>query len=92
MEYWSIGVMECWVMKDRKPTPWNRSVWFVIVLVGVLLAHRATLAFAAVAESWKSDWEKTVEAAKKEGQLTLYGSQRSKSPACLIAVPMWRSG
>src|SRR5215475_5610079 len=31
-------------------------------------------ALAAAAESWKVDWDKTVEAAKKEGQLTIYGS------------------
>ena len=66
--------MEYWVMKDRNPTHWSRSVWFVIVLVGVLLAHRAPSTFAAAAETWKADWDKTVEAAKKEGQLTLYGS------------------
>ena len=29
---------------------------------------------AAQADAWKADWERTVEAAKKEGQLTLYGS------------------
>ena len=29
---------------------------------------------AAQADAWKADWEKTIQAAKKEGQLTLYGS------------------
>ena len=31
-------------------------------------------ALAAQSEEWKADWEKTVAAAKKEGQLVLYGS------------------
>ncbi|MGH7853121.1 MAG: ABC transporter substrate-binding protein [Candidatus Binatia bacterium] len=30
--------------------------------------------FAAQADAWKADWEKTLQAAKKEGQLVLYGS------------------
>lgn len=30
--------------------------------------------FAAQADAWKADWERTVDAAKKEGQLTIYGS------------------
>jgi iron(III) transport system substrate-binding protein len=34
----------------------------------------ATNAFAAEAPKWQDDWEKTVQAAKKEGQLVLYGS------------------
>ncbi|MGZ9213691.1 MAG: ABC transporter substrate-binding protein [Candidatus Binatia bacterium] len=29
---------------------------------------------AAQADAWKADWDKTVEAAKKEGQLVIYGS------------------
>jgi ABC-type Fe3+ transport system substrate-binding protein len=29
---------------------------------------------AAQADAWKADWEKTLQAAKKEGQLVLYGS------------------
>ena len=32
------------------------------------------VARAAQADAWKADWEKTIEAAKKEGQLVLYGS------------------
>lgn len=31
-----------------------------------------TFAFAAFAADWRSDWERTVEAAKKEGQLSVY--------------------
>ena len=34
----------------------------------------ASAAFGAQADAWKADWEKTLQAAKKEGQLVLYGS------------------
>ena len=71
----------------------------------ILIALWSRGALAAQADAWKADWEKSVEAAKKEGQLTLYGSpdfeglfgelhksiRRSKLPVCSIAAPMWRS-
>jgi ABC-type Fe3+ transport system substrate-binding protein len=40
----------------------------------ILLTIYASTAFSAQADAWKADWEKTVEAAKKEGQLSIYGS------------------
>lgn len=39
-----------------------------------LLEIGSVYALAAQADAWKADWEKTVQAAKKEGQLVLYGS------------------
>jgi iron(III) transport system substrate-binding protein len=45
-------------------------VW---LLVTVLLAA-ASPAEAGQADAWKADWERTLAAAKKEGQLVLYGS------------------
>jgi iron(III) transport system substrate-binding protein len=39
----------------------------------VLLLH-ASVAFGVQSDGWKADWEKTLQAAKKEGQLVLYGS------------------
>ena len=45
-------------------------LWAIVVL---LTLERAG-ALAAQAEAWKADWDKTVDAAKKEGQLVLYGS------------------
>jgi ABC-type Fe3+ transport system substrate-binding protein len=42
--------------------------------VAVLLTFEYAGALAAQADAWKADWDKTVEAAKKEGQLVLYGS------------------
>jgi hypothetical protein len=74
MEYWSIGVLECWVMKDRKPTPRNRRVCFAIVLVSVL-AYSPCFAVAAAGDAWKVEWEQTLSAAKKEGEVSFYGSQ-----------------
>jgi len=49
----------------------KRSHGIVTVMVSVLWASAA---WAGQADAWKADWEKTVQAAKKEGQLVLYGS------------------
>ena len=38
------------------------------------LATWSWVAAAGAADNWKADWDKTVEAAKKEGQIVLYGS------------------
>ena len=43
-----------------------------VTFVAVFLV--ATVASAGEAPKWQADWEKTLEAAKKEGQLVLYGS------------------
>jgi iron(III) transport system substrate-binding protein len=40
----------------------------------VLLALVSGDALGAQADAWKADWDRSVEAAKKEGQLVLYGS------------------
>jgi len=49
--------------------------WGVLVsLVSLAFIFSKNSGLAAQADSWKADWEKTVLAAKKEGQLTLYGS------------------
>lgn len=60
-------MVECWVMRDFKS--W---IVFVIVLAAWTLPP---LAFAAAPESWKTEWEQTVASAKKEGEITFYGSQ-----------------
>jgi len=39
-----------------------------------LLVFWTSAAQAAQADAWKADWEKTLQAAKKEGELMLYGS------------------
>jgi iron(III) transport system substrate-binding protein len=40
----------------------------------VLLTFGSGGALGAQADAWKADWDRSVEAAKKEGQLVLYGS------------------
>jgi hypothetical protein len=35
--------------------------------------------------SWKTRWEQTVEAAKKEGQITVYGSVDGENEAIKLA-------
>jgi hypothetical protein len=41
------------------------------------------VAFGAQTDAWKADWEKTLQAAKKEGRLVLYGiaDYESSSPS-----------
>jgi iron(III) transport system substrate-binding protein len=45
-------------------------LWAIIAL----LVLGSSDALSAQADAWKADWSKSVEAAKKEGQLVLYGS------------------
>ena len=58
------------IMREHR----NRSLWFLLVIVEVLLLHGSRSVFAAAADAWQADWEKSLQAAKKEGQLVLYGS------------------
>jgi iron(III) transport system substrate-binding protein len=46
------------------------SAW----LIGKCLLLGSPAGLAAAADAWKVDWEKSLQAAKKEGQLVLYGS------------------
>jgi len=49
-------------------------------LIGVVSAS-----FAAEAPRWKEEWQRVVEAAKKEGQLSLYGGQEITHPDIVAA-------
>ena len=40
---------------------------------------------AAEAPKWKEEWQRVVEAAKKEGQLSLYGGQEITHPDIIAA-------
>jgi iron(III) transport system substrate-binding protein len=51
-----------------------RRILSPLYAIVVWLVLGDCVAMAAQAEAWKADWEKTVEAAKKEGQVVLYGS------------------
>lgn len=50
----------------------RKQIFAAVTFVLFLLSVPAT--FAAQAEAWKAEWEKTLQAAKKEGRLVLYGS------------------
>jgi ABC-type Fe3+ transport system substrate-binding protein len=47
---------------------------FVLVLAFVTTVGQAK-SLAALADSWSVEWEKTLSAAKKEGEISFYGSQ-----------------
>src|SRR5262245_39906287 len=66
--------MEYWVMKTKTGGFGCRKSWFVFAIVLVVLSQSAPWVFGAAADAWKADWEQTITAAKKDGQLTLYGS------------------
>src|SRR5689334_3025121 len=51
----------------------------------VVLSLGPAQAIAAEGEAWKSEWAKTVEAAKKESQLTAYGGSEITRPEILAA-------
>ena len=48
----------------------------VLVLAFVTTAGQAK-SLAALADSWKAEWEQTVAAAKKEGEVSFYGRKRT---------------
>jgi iron(III) transport system substrate-binding protein len=49
----------------------TRQLIFTLVM---FFTAGVSAAVAAQADAWKADWEKTLQAAKKEGQIVLYGS------------------
>jgi iron(III) transport system substrate-binding protein len=49
-------------------------LWLVSVIVFVSISGQ-TSRFAAAADSWSVEWEKTLTAAKKEGEVSFYGSE-----------------
>jgi len=70
MECWNNGVM----MKDRKLEWRHRRRWLALVTL-LVSVHLPRIAFAAAADSWTAEWEKTLAAAKKEGEVSFYGSE-----------------
>ncbi len=58
-------------MKNDSIPVLRRSLLYVIAM---LLLFGFSAAMAGQPEAWKADWDKTVEAAKKDGQIVLYGS------------------
>jgi iron(III) transport system substrate-binding protein len=58
----------------------TRVFWlFGLILGCLLLPPRASIFSAEPSPTWKIEWEKTVEGAKKEGQISVYGSDTFES-------------
>jgi iron(III) transport system substrate-binding protein len=53
----------------------HRAAWLALALVASFCINAPRIVFGASAESWKAEWEQTVAAAKKEGEVSFYGSQ-----------------
>ena len=58
-----------------------QEMWFTAVLLLVTWSA----AFAADSPKWQAEWQRTTEAAKKEGQLSLYGGQEITHPDIIAA-------
>jgi hypothetical protein len=50
----------------------------------VLLLVWVTLSQSAELPKWQAEWQRVIEAAKKEGQLSLYGGRRSNAHLLLL--------
>ena len=55
----------------------------IIATIGVLVS--VAIAQAAESPKWQAEWQRTIEAAKKEGQLSLYGGQEITHPEIVAA-------
>jgi ABC-type Fe3+ transport system substrate-binding protein len=63
--------MDCWKEnKGKRMKRMQNLLWAIIVL----LTFGSREVLGAQADAWKADWDRSVELAKKEGQLVLYGS------------------
>jgi iron(III) transport system substrate-binding protein len=51
------------------------NLQFAVALL--FLAYTASISFAQTKKDWRAQWEETVAAAEKEGEVTLYGAYRS---------------
>ena len=51
----------------------------------VVLLLATSIGFAAENPKWQTDWQRTIEGAKKEGQLSLYGGQEITHPDIIAA-------
>ena len=58
------------------------NIKWPVVVVSLFLS---AMAMAAEAPRWQAEWQKTIEAAKKEGQLSLYGGQEITHPDIIAA-------
>jgi iron(III) transport system substrate-binding protein len=76
-----------WREPESKGLTWN---WIpasagMTLLAFAILSLLHVIAIAAEAPKWQAEWQKTIEAAKKEGQLSLYGGQEITHPDIVAA-------
>ena len=67
-------MVDCWGINCYERPFRELGIVFVLVFVSVL-ACSPRFAMAAAADSWKAEWEQTLSAAKKEVEISFYGSQ-----------------
>ncbi|HEX5023373.1 MAG TPA: extracellular solute-binding protein [Candidatus Binatia bacterium] len=60
-----------WFSSDNRKSKIQNLKWFVMTLALVM----ATLAHAGEALKWQTEWEQSLAAAKKEGEISFYGSE-----------------
>lgn len=61
------------------------SALSVIAIIAACLLADANISFSAETAKWQTEWRETVEAAKKEGQVSLYGGQEIVHPDIIAA-------
>ena len=60
--------------------PYASRMHYLQRLPFVVLLLATSIGFAAENPKWQTDWQRTIEGAKKEGQLSLYGGQEITHP------------
>src|SRR5919108_1277888 len=67
------------MLKERSRMYFLLRLLFVIPFLGI------SIAFAAEKPQWQLEWQTTIEAARKEGQLSVYGGQEITHPDILAS-------
>jgi len=65
--------------------PYASRMHYLQRLPFVVLLLATSIGFAAENPKWQTDWQRTIEGAKKEGQLSLYGGQEITHPDIIAA-------
>jgi iron(III) transport system substrate-binding protein len=60
-------------------------MYYFLGLSFVVFLLATSIGFAAENPKWQTDWQRTIEGAKKEGQLSLYGGQEITHPDIIAA-------
>jgi hypothetical protein len=61
------------------------STWRVVALLVVCVFGNADFGFSAETAAWQTEWRETIEAAKREGQVSLYGGREIVHPDIIAA-------